>query len=151
MLLELVVENYAVVERLRVRFHAGLNLLTGETGSGKSIVVDALGLLLGARGSAEMVRTGEQRARVAGIFDVRGAAISVRDFLRHGEHAKHDERENQTGDGRAAAPSPECIACLVVLNSRIQRDLSTKATYSSSTLRPCSVWADPEESTMAGS
>jgi DNA repair protein RecN (Recombination protein N) len=73
-LLELVVENYAVVERLRVRFHAGLNLLTGETGSGKSIVVDALGLLLGARGSAEMVRTGEQRARVAGIFDVRGTS-----------------------------------------------------------------------------
>jgi DNA repair protein RecN (Recombination protein N) len=71
MLLELVVENYAVVERLRVHFHAGLNLLTGETGSGKSIVVDALGLLLGGRASAEMVRTGEPRARVAGIFDVR--------------------------------------------------------------------------------
>ena len=71
MLLELVVENYAVVERLRVNFHAGLNLLTGETGSGKSIVVDALGLLLGSRASAEMVRTGENRARVAGIFDVR--------------------------------------------------------------------------------
>src|SRR5580692_9233406 len=80
MLLELVVENYAVVERLRVRFHAGLNLLTGETGSGKSIVVDALGLLLGARGSAEMVRTGEQRARVAGTFDVRGGA-GIRDLL----------------------------------------------------------------------
>src|SRR3989475_5350856 len=72
MLLELVVENYAVVERLRVRFHAGLNLLTGETGSGKSIVVDALGLLLGARASAEMIRSGEERARIAGIFDVRG-------------------------------------------------------------------------------
>ena len=71
MLLELVVENYAVVERLRVHFHEGLNLLTGETGSGKSIVVDALGLLLGARASADMVRTGEARARVAGIFDVR--------------------------------------------------------------------------------
>src|SRR5271165_199949 len=70
MLLELVVENYAVVERLRVRFHPGLNLLTGETGSGKSIVVDALGLLLGARASADMIRTGEARARVAGIFDV---------------------------------------------------------------------------------
>src|SRR6478672_8541855 len=62
MLLELVVENYAVVERLRIHFHAGLNLLTGETGSGKSIVVDALGLLLGGRASAEMVRTGEARA-----------------------------------------------------------------------------------------
>jgi DNA repair protein RecN (Recombination protein N) len=71
MLLELVVENYAVVERLRVHFHAGLNLLTGETGSGKSIVVDALGLLLGGRASADMIRTGESRARVAGIFDVR--------------------------------------------------------------------------------
>src|SRR5215468_2616693 len=71
MLLELLVENYAVVDRLRVRFHPGLNLLTGETGSGKSIVVDALGLLLGGRASAEMVRTGESRARVAGIFEVR--------------------------------------------------------------------------------
>jgi DNA repair protein RecN (Recombination protein N) len=70
MLLELVVENYAVVERLRVHFHPGLNLLTGETGSGKSIVVDALGLLLGGRASAEMIRTGEARARVAGIFEV---------------------------------------------------------------------------------
>ena len=74
MLLELVVENYAVVERLRVNFHAGLNLLTGETGSGKSIVVDALGLLLGARAQADMIRTGESRARVAGIFDVREQA-----------------------------------------------------------------------------
>jgi DNA repair protein RecN (Recombination protein N) len=71
MLQELVVENYAVVDRLRVRFHPGLNLLTGETGSGKSLVVDALGLLLGGRASADMIRTGESRARVAGIFDVR--------------------------------------------------------------------------------
>ncbi|PWU05765.1 MAG: DNA repair protein RecN [Terriglobia bacterium] len=74
MLLELVVENYAVIERLRIQFHAGLNLLTGETGSGKSIVVDALGLLLGGRASADMVRSGEKRARVAGIFEVRDAA-----------------------------------------------------------------------------
>src|SRR5713101_7964160 len=71
MLVELTVENYAVIDRLRVRFHAGLNLLTGETGSGKSIVVDALGLLLGGRASAEMIRSGEERARVAGIFEVR--------------------------------------------------------------------------------
>ena len=74
------VENYAVVERLRVPFHHGLNLLTGETGSGKSIVVDALGLLLGARASADMIRTGEARARVAGIFDVRDQA-AVRRIL----------------------------------------------------------------------
>src|SRR4026207_2308071 len=80
MLLELVIENYAVVERLRVHFHAGLNLLTGETGSGKSIVVDALGLLLRGRAPSGMGRTGETRSRIAGIFDVREHA-AVRRLL----------------------------------------------------------------------
>ena len=75
MLLELVVENYAVVERVRVRFHAGLNLLTGETGSGKSIVVDALGLILGGRASADMVRSDTERARVAAIFEAPGEPV----------------------------------------------------------------------------
>jgi DNA repair protein RecN (Recombination protein N) len=68
MLVELIVENYAVVEQARIRFHTGLNILTGETGSGKSIVVDSFGLLLGGRASAEMVRSGQTRARVSGIF-----------------------------------------------------------------------------------
>jgi DNA repair protein RecN (Recombination protein N) len=68
MLLELMVENYAVVEQTRIRFQPGLNVLTGETGSGKSIVVDSLALLFGARASAELVRSGESRARVSGIF-----------------------------------------------------------------------------------
>src|SRR5580658_8111497 len=70
MLVELVVENYAVIERARVRFHPGLNLLTGETGSGKSLVVDALGLLFGGRASAEMVRAGSERARISGVFEI---------------------------------------------------------------------------------
>jgi DNA repair protein RecN (Recombination protein N) len=70
MLTELTVENYAVVEQTRIHFHQGLNLLTGETGSGKSIVIDSLGLLFGARASAEMVRTGQTKARVSGVFSV---------------------------------------------------------------------------------
>ena len=70
MLVELIVENYAVVEQARIHFHRGLNLLTGETGSGKSIVVDSLGLLLGARASADMIRTGAQQARISGIFSI---------------------------------------------------------------------------------
>src|ERR1700761_3979902 len=70
MLVELMVENYAVVEQARIRFQEGLNVLTGETGSGKSIVVDSLSLLLGARASADMIRSGETKARVAGIFSV---------------------------------------------------------------------------------
>ncbi len=65
------VENYAVVDRLRVRFHAGLSLLTGETGNGKSLVVDALGLLFGARASADTIRSGETRAHGSGTFEVR--------------------------------------------------------------------------------
>src|SRR5689334_23913559 len=68
MLVELIVENYAVVEQARIQFHEGLNLLTGETGSGKSIVVDSLALLLGARASGDMVRTGAEKARISGIF-----------------------------------------------------------------------------------
>jgi DNA repair protein RecN (Recombination protein N) len=77
MLHELAVENYAVVDRIRVRFHTGLNLLTGETGSGKSIIVDALGLLFGGRASAEMIRTGADRARVSGVFDSSSGTGSV--------------------------------------------------------------------------
>jgi DNA repair protein RecN (Recombination protein N) len=74
---ELVVEDYAVVDRLRVRFHPGLNLLTGETGSGKSIIVDALGLLFGGRASSEMIRSGKERARVSGIFEIGAGAGQV--------------------------------------------------------------------------
>ena len=70
MLLELVVENFAVVERLRLGLHAGLNALTGETGSGKSLVVDAFGLLLGGRASSDDIRTGEERAFVSGRFEL---------------------------------------------------------------------------------
>lgn len=74
MLVELTVENYAVIEKVRVRFDRGLSLLTGETGSGKSIVVDALSLLFGGRASAEMVRAGSDRARISGIFEVAPSA-----------------------------------------------------------------------------
>jgi len=76
MLLELAVENYAVIDRLRVRFHSGLNLLTGETGSGKSIVVDALGLLLGGRASSDVIRTGTSKARVSGLFEIDDKAVN---------------------------------------------------------------------------
>lgn len=69
MLVELLVENFAVADRVRVRLHAGLNVLSGETGSGKSLIVDSLGLLFGGRASAEVVRSGAERARIAGIFE----------------------------------------------------------------------------------
>jgi DNA repair protein RecN (Recombination protein N) len=70
MLKYLNISNFAVIERVEVYLHPGLNLLTGETGSGKSIIVDSLSLLMGARGSTLQVRTGERVATVEGLFEV---------------------------------------------------------------------------------
>lgn len=64
--------NLAVIHKLNVELHAGLCLLTGETGAGKSIIVDALGLLLGRRGGAELIRTDAEMALVEGVFEVGG-------------------------------------------------------------------------------
>ena len=72
MLIELRIENFAVIERLAVRLEPGLNVLTGETGAGKSIIVGALSLLLGERASSDAVRAGAERAVVEGVFDVEG-------------------------------------------------------------------------------
>ena len=69
MLLELRVENYAVIDSLAVEFAPGLNLLTGETGAGKSILIDALSLLLGDKASSDMVRHGADKAVVSGVFE----------------------------------------------------------------------------------
>lgn len=68
MLHEIHIQNYAVIDDLTVEFYSGLNLLSGETGSGKSIVVDALGLALGGRAAADIIRTGCERATVTAVF-----------------------------------------------------------------------------------
>ena len=74
MLAELRLENYAVIDNVVIEFAAGLNLLTGETGAGKSILIDALGLLLGEKASSDVIRTGAERAVVAAVFENDGAA-----------------------------------------------------------------------------
>ena len=63
------IRNLAVIESVQVEFEAGFNVLTGETGAGKSILVEAVGLLLGARASADLVRTGETQATIEAIFE----------------------------------------------------------------------------------
>ena len=70
MLVELRLENYAVIDNLAVEFAAGLNLLTGETGAGKSILIDALALLMGDKASPDLVRSGADRAVLAAVFEV---------------------------------------------------------------------------------
>ena len=63
------VRNFALIDQLELHFEDGFNLLSGETGAGKSMIVDALGLLAGSKASAEMVRTGESRAIVEAVFE----------------------------------------------------------------------------------
>src|SRR5215212_2646731 len=63
------IRNLAVIEAVEVEFEPGFNVLTGETGAGKSILVEAVGLLLGARASADLVRTGEAQATIEAIFE----------------------------------------------------------------------------------
>jgi DNA repair protein RecN (Recombination protein N) len=77
LLLELRVENYAVIDSVAVEFAPGLNLLTGETGAGKSILIDALALLLGERSSSEMIRHGEEKAVVSGVFESRDSLLAA--------------------------------------------------------------------------
>lgn len=68
MLTELSIKNFAIIEGLQVSFEKGLTVLTGETGAGKSIIIDAIHLLVGGRGSAEFVRHGEDKAEIEGLF-----------------------------------------------------------------------------------
>jgi DNA repair protein RecN (Recombination protein N) len=102
-LTELRLENYAVIDNLAVEFGPGLNLLTGETGAGKSILIDALALLLGDKASTDVVRVGAERAVVSAVFEIEDRSENaVRLLLENNGIDSHDEalilrREIATG------------------------------------------------------
>ncbi|NLK68293.1 MAG: DNA repair protein RecN [Clostridiaceae bacterium] len=77
MLIQLSVENIAIIEKLTIELENGLNILTGETGAGKSILIDAVNALLGSRISRELIRTGENKARVEAIFQAPSTLTDV--------------------------------------------------------------------------
>ena len=103
MLEELHVHTYAIIDKLQVRFTQGLNILSGETGAGKSLLVDALSLLVGARGDAELVRHGAERATVEAVVEGRFEAWQA--FLL--ERGLPDEQpvvlRREVGPGRSRA------------------------------------------------
>jgi DNA repair protein RecN (Recombination protein N) len=101
MLKELNIKNFAIIDQLRVEFGPGLNVLTGETGAGKSIVVDALNLALGERASTDLVRTGSPEAVVEAAFELNGlGSTMVADIL--------------AGQGIEAAPGEDLIVRRVI-------------------------------------
>lgn len=103
MLKNLLIKNYALIEEITVEFSSGLTIITGETGAGKSILIDALGLLLGERASTEMIRTGAEKAIVEGLFVVNGNA-RVAEILRASENDITEEliiRRELTNKGQS--------------------------------------------------
>ena len=93
MLTELSIRNFAIIEALSISFEKGLTVLTGETGAGKSIIIDAVHLLVGGRGSAEFIRHGEKKAEIEGLFMI--------DDEQHPVYAKAEEFGIDMADGMA--------------------------------------------------
>ena len=130
MLITLQVRDFAIVDRIEVEFEPGMTVLTGETGAGKSILVDALGLVLGERGSGKLVRAGARRAEFSAEFDV-SALPGARAWLE--EQALDDDdacllRRVINADGRSrafidsaayASTAMSCAAMTKDLNTRM--------------------------------
>ena len=120
MLKELNIRNIALIDSLRIEFTRGLNALTGETGTGKSIVVDCVNLALGQRAAREMVRTGEEKGSVRALFDL-SAAPQARAFLEEAQidydddYAEISRELNQ--NGRSVCRINGCAVPLNTLKS----------------------------------
>ncbi|MFM7433341.1 MAG: AAA family ATPase, partial [Gammaproteobacteria bacterium] len=91
MLSHLQVRDFAIIDSVEVDFACGLTVLTGETGAGKSILVDALQLAVGARAGAECIRHGAERAEIAATFDMSAAPASLRALLEEQSIESEDE------------------------------------------------------------
>jgi DNA repair protein RecN (Recombination protein N) len=123
MLRELRIENIAVIERADIRFGPGLNVMTGETGAGKSIVIDSIAALSGARVSRELIRGGAERATVTGVFD-RADAL---DWLRENELDPDDDSDELiiqrrlTRDGKSS-----CRVCGAPVSAQQLRELGAR-------------------------
>ncbi len=128
-LLELAVADLALLERIRVAFSAGLNVVTGETGAGKSLLIDALGLALGARADPGLVRHGASAARVEALFDrLPEPLVVVREVAASGRSIARLDDETVTA-GRLAATAGPLVEIhgqheqARLLDERWQRDL----------------------------
>jgi DNA repair protein RecN (Recombination protein N) len=92
MLIELSITNFAIIEQVNLRFHAGFTVLSGETGAGKSIIIDALGMLRGDRFDASYIRTHCEKARIEGVFHVNKQS-AIHQLLE--DHGLNEEDEDQ--------------------------------------------------------
>jgi DNA repair protein RecN (Recombination protein N) len=104
MLTHLQIRDFAIIDLIELEVRAGLTVLTGETGAGKSIVVDALALLAGGKGGAEVVRAGAERAELSATFDISDSPAALRELLAEQSVEADDEltvRRVVATDGRS--------------------------------------------------
>ena len=80
MLKSLSIKNFAIIQDITIHFEKGMNILLGETGAGKSIIIDALGLLLGNRSDFDKIRNGEKKASIEGTFIIENESIRTEDY-----------------------------------------------------------------------
>ncbi|HIZ54962.1 MAG TPA: AAA family ATPase, partial [Firmicutes bacterium] len=105
MLTHLYIQNVAVIEKVYIDFDKGLNIFTGETGAGKSVVIDAINAVLGSRTSRDLVRTGEEKAVISAVFDQIPASVRLR-LAEYGMEPDEDElliQREISADGRTGA------------------------------------------------
>ena len=113
------IRSLAVIDAVDVEFGEGLNVLTGETGAGKSILVEAVGLLLGGRASAELVRTGEETATIEAVFEMPGARPGEGDVvIRREISAQGRSRAFVNGELTTAAALRDVVGPLVELHGQ---------------------------------
>src|SRR3954464_736783 len=108
------IKHLAVIDSVEVEFDPGLNVLTGETGAGKSILVEAVGLLLGGRASGDLVRTGEETASIEAVFEMNGQEWLVRREIT----AQGRSRAYINGDLTTAAALKDLAGRLVELHGQ---------------------------------
>ena len=104
MLTHLQIRDFAIIDLIELEVRAGLTVLTGETGAGKSIIVDALALLAGGKGGAEVVRAGTERAELSATFDISKSPAALREILAEQSVDADDEltvRRVIASDGRS--------------------------------------------------
>ncbi len=90
MLTDISIKNFAIIDSLHITFSSGLNILTGETGAGKSIIIDAVNLVLGGRASADLIRSGAEEASVEAMFDISGEPELIESLAEKGIDADDD-------------------------------------------------------------
>ncbi|WLD91982.1 DNA repair protein RecN [Alkalihalobacillus sp. AL-G] len=118
MLAELSIRNFAIIDEITVPFEEGLTVLTGETGAGKSIIIDAIGLLIGGRGSSEFVRHGTDRAEIEGLFHIQPNHPSVRKCQELGIELSDEMvvlKRDMTGSGKSICRVNGKLVTLAIL------------------------------------